>query len=69
MHNYGNYQKIVDDLKGRLLTLIKDKYAKNDRKIIVKALKYAEEAHRNQKRKNDEPYITHPLATSIKLVE
>lgn len=40
-----------------------------DIKIIRKAYKFAEEAHRGQNRKSGEPYIEHPLHTAFNLIQ
>lgn len=36
----------------------------SDRERIVRAFEIAEQAHRGQKRKSGEPYITHPVAVA-----
>lgn len=41
----------------------------NDLVLLDKAFVFAFKAHRNQKRKNGDMYITHPLATAMILVE
>ncbi|MDD4819016.1 MAG: RelA/SpoT family protein [Candidatus Colwellbacteria bacterium] len=40
-----------------------------DTKIIERAYKFAEEAHRGQNRKSGEPYIEHPLHTAFNLIQ
>ena len=37
--------------------------------VIEKAYAYAEDAHRGQKRKSGEPFITHPLQTAVVLAD
>ena len=37
--------------------------SKSDKELIRKAFKFANEAHKNMKRKSGEPYIFHPIAT------
>lgn len=48
-------QEIIDTVLGYL--------PKFDAEAFEKAYKFAEEAHRNQFRKDESPYITHPLET------
>ncbi len=48
---------------------IKKNSPKADLKILEKAYKFAEEAHQNQKRKNNQDYFKHPLATAQTLAE
>ncbi len=40
-----------------------------DTETIIKAYKFAEEAHKGQTRKSGEPYIEHPLYTAFDLVQ
>ena len=56
----------IDDLLKRTDTYIKNEEQRN---AIIKAYKYAEEAHRGQFRKSGEPYIIHPLNVAIILTE
>ena len=47
-----------------------DKYMPGkDRQIILDAIKYAEEKHKTQKRKDGSPYIIHPLAVAQIIAE
>lgn len=51
------------------LTLIHRKYSLYEAQMILKAYRFAEERHHNQKRKCGSPYITHPLSVSYILAE
>lgn len=44
-------------------------YNEENLKLLETGFLFAEEKHRNQKRKSGEPYIIHPLSTAILLVE
>ena len=54
---------------GEILRVAKLNHPKADLSIIERAFVTAEEAHREQKRKSGEPYITHPLAVTQILAE
>ena len=54
---------------GEILRVAKFNHPKADLSIIERAFVTAEEAHREQKRKSGEPYITHPLAVTQILAE
>jgi len=54
---------------GEILRVAKLNHPKADLSIIERAFATAEEAHREQKRKSGEPYITHPLAVTQILAE
>ncbi|MBT5090415.1 MAG: bifunctional (p)ppGpp synthetase/guanosine-3',5'-bis(diphosphate) 3'-pyrophosphohydrolase, partial [Flavobacteriales bacterium] len=47
-----------------LLRACDDKTNKEDKKEIRKAFNLAVEAHKNMRRKSDEPYIYHPIAVA-----
>ncbi len=47
----------------------KEHYRKVDSKLIMKAFNYANEMHKDQKRKSGEPYIIHPLNVAYILAE
>jgi GTP pyrophosphokinase len=49
---------------GEILRIAKLNHPKADLSIIERAFTVAEEAHREQKRRSGEPYITHPLAVT-----
>lgn len=61
------------DLEGRhdyLLGLVKEYgYCQKDIELIQKAYLFAQIAHGEQKRKSGDPFLIHPLETSIKLIE
>ncbi len=52
-----------------LLDTVKTNRPDADLDMILKAYKYAEDAHKEQKRLSGEPYIIHPLEVSIILAE
>ena len=54
---------------NEILRVAKLNHPKADLSIIERAFVVAEEAHREQKRKSGEPYITHPLAVTLILAE
>ncbi|MBI2055860.1 MAG: RelA/SpoT family protein [Candidatus Sungbacteria bacterium] len=49
--------------------LIKQNRPQEDCALVERAHKFAERAHKGQKRKSGEPYITHPLATASRILE
>jgi GTP pyrophosphokinase/guanosine-3',5'-bis(diphosphate) 3'-pyrophosphohydrolase len=58
-----NNENAVETLKKQLLELT------NHNEQILKAIEYAEEKHKEQKRKSGEPYIVHPLSVAITLAK
>ncbi|MDO8664851.1 MAG: RelA/SpoT family protein [Candidatus Liptonbacteria bacterium] len=48
---------------------VRETAQKNPQSLIGRAYKFAEEAHRGQKRKNGEPYFNHSLATAETLLQ
>lgn len=54
---------------SEILRVAKLNHPKADLSIIERAFTVAEEAHREQKRRSGEPYITHPLAVTQILAE
>ncbi len=54
---------------NEIVRLVRINHPKADISIIDRAFAVAEEAHRPQKRKSGEPYITHPLAVTLILAE
>lgn len=54
---------------GEILRIAKINHPKSDLSIIERAFTTAEHAHREQKRRSGEPYITHPLAVTLILAE
>jgi GTP pyrophosphokinase len=49
---------------GEIIKVAKQNHPKADLSVIERAFTVAEEAHREQKRRSGEPYITHPLAVT-----
>ncbi len=54
----------TDDLFQSLEEKVRELRPKEDLNALARAYRFAAEAHRNQKRKSGEPYITHPLAVA-----
>src|SRR5450759_1921529 len=52
-----------------LLECLPDNYSLVDRELILRAYRFAEQAHQGQKRASGEPYITHCLAVAAILAE
>ncbi len=48
---------------------INELYGEADRNFLIKAYRYAEKMHENQKRASGEPYFTHPCAVAEILVD
>lgn len=69
MYEYGQYNQLIATNKDKLMNLATAKYHSQELTVIHKALNYAEKAHFKQKRKSGEPYLIHPIATAIKLIE
>ena len=55
--------------KQELLEKLKEKNPKADTNLVGHAYDFAQEAHKDQKRKSGEPYIIHPVATANMLIE
>lgn len=55
-------QTLMEKIKMQMRT-------EEDLSLIQRAYEFATEAHRGQTRKSGEPYITHPLATAMELVD
>lgn len=53
----------------RVLEKIYENYTDEDREILLRAYRYAEQMHANQKRASGEPYFTHPCAVAEILVD
>jgi len=56
-------------LLENLIETLPESYSVVDREMIMRAYRFAEEAHKEQKRASGEPYITHPLAVATILRE
>lgn len=52
-----------------VLDKINENYSEADKALLLKAYKYAEEMHRDQKRASGEPYFTHPCSVAEILVD
>ena len=55
----------ISELLDKLLSQMDNKY----HTIVNEGFIFANEGHKNQKRKSGEPYITHPLQVAIYLSE
>ena len=51
----------LDPRVERIITRLRDSNPKTDYSLILRAYKFAEIAHKDQKRKSGDPYISHPL--------
>ena len=58
-----------EELYQDLIATIRKYHPSDDITMIEKAYRVAKEAHREQKRKSGEPYITHPISVAHILVE
>lgn len=56
-------------LLENLIETLPESYSVVDREMIMHAYRYAEEAHKEQKRASGEPYITHCVAVAMILAE
>jgi guanosine-3',5'-bis(diphosphate) 3'-pyrophosphohydrolase len=54
----------ADEALAPLLNAYRHKHPKGDTTLITKAYEVAEAAHREQRRKSGEPYISHPVAVA-----
>ena len=52
-----------------LMEVLPDTYSVVDRELILKAYRFAEQAHAGQKRASGEPYVTHCVAVAAILAE
>ena len=48
---------------------INEYYSETDRQLLIRAYRYAEKMHENQKRASGEPYFTHPCAVAEILID
>lgn len=48
---------------------INESYGDEERQVLIKAYRYAEKMHENQKRASGEPYFTHPCAVAEILID
>jgi GTP pyrophosphokinase len=54
----------AEELFRTLEEKVRELRPKEDLKVLDRAYRFAAEAHKNQKRRSGEPYITHPLAVA-----
>ena len=59
----------LSPLLENLMEVLPENYSIVDREFIMQAYRYAEEAHKGQKRVSGEPYISHCVAVAIILAE
>ena len=59
-----NYQELVERQRDELFAHVALSHTPADVEKIKEAYYFAEKAHANQKRKDGEPYITHPIAVA-----
>lgn len=64
-----DFQSVNNRLEDFKQILIKNNYSEASIKKFLSAFEFAKFWHADQKRKSGEPYIIHPLETSIKLAE
>ncbi len=55
---------LIQDAYAKLLKIIRPKMDNDDRFNVQKAFELAKEAHKDQRRKSGEPYITHPISVA-----
>ena len=56
---------LIQEAYAKLLEIIRPKMDNDDRFNVQKAFELAKEAHKDQRRKSGEPYITHPISVAI----
>ena len=61
------FNECIEKYKKRLLEI--KKFNDNELDFILKAYKFAFKAHLNQERKSGDPFITHPIETSLILAK
>ncbi len=59
-----DYGQIVHQARNEFFEKVAERHTEEDIEKIRDAYFFAEEAHRHQKRKTGEPYITHPIAVA-----
>ncbi len=58
--NIPQAEELFRSLEGK----VRQQRPKEDLKVLDRAYRFAAEAHKNQRRRSGEPYITHPLAVA-----
>lgn len=56
--------EIVERAKNELLFLVSQRFSPEEYQRVEKALLFAEDAHKEQRRRSGEPYIIHPIAVA-----
>ena len=64
-----NYDEMILQAKEKLFKALPDSFSDKDIALVHNACELAEEAHRPQKRKSGAPYILHPLAVALIVLE
>ena len=59
-----NYKDKIQDDVNAIFTLMKQRVDDNQMLLIYSAYEFAEFAHKDQRRKSGEPYISHPVAVA-----
>ncbi len=62
--NTSDYTLMVAELRDRFFEQAALRRTPEEMQLIREAYFFAEEAHKHQKRKTGEPYITHPIAVA-----
>lgn len=64
-----NYDEMILQAKEKLFKALPDSFSDKDIALVHDACDLAEEAHKPQKRKSGAPYILHPLAVALIVLE
>ncbi len=64
-----DYDKLKQSLYDELVEIIEKYHPSKDLSLIKRAYELADEAHKDQRRKSGEPYITHPVSVAIILAK
>lgn len=62
-------EKIIKDAAEHVIKVMSQRVDAHQLMMILKAYELAAEAHKNQKRKSGEPYISHPVAVALIVAE
>lgn len=65
----GRHSTTVSPVLEPLLRSVRSNHPKADLSVLERAYAVAEQAHRGQRRKSGDPYITHPVAVTTILAE